>query len=142
MRYVDYNAPIIPFGDFKWGEYALLRDWGTLAIPSEQQRLNAVRLFTELQPLRQLLNRPLIVTSGARTKQYTQYLRTRGIPAASRSAHLDWQAVDLTCPGMSTLELYNFFNKHWQGRMEHYTATPTWVHIDTRNWGKRQRFMP
>lgn len=141
-KHLDYNAPIIPGGSFLWAEYALLREWNTLAIPTDIQKANAIKLFTELQPLRKLLNKPLIIKSGARTNEYTAYLRKKGIPAAAKSAHVDWQGVDIVCPSMRVIDLWNFFDLHWKGRMEHFSATPTWVHLDTRQWGQKIRFHP
>lgn len=139
---MDYQQPIIPGGSFLWIEYALLQQWNALAIPTQTQYQNALFLFQQLQPLRQQLGRPLTITSGARTPQYTQYLRSTGVPAALASAHLDWQGVDLQCPSLSNADLWRFLDGRWPGRMENLSATPTWVHLDTRNWGQRLRFNP
>lgn len=141
-RHLDYNAAVVPGGSFTWGEYARLKDWNVLLIPNEAQRVNAVFLFEKLQAFRRELGRALIITSGARNSHYTQWLRKRGIPAALQSAHLDWQAVDLQCPELSNKTLWHFFDKHWPGRMEYLSATPSWVHLDTRNWGNYERFSP
>lgn len=142
MKHLDYNAPIIPGGAFTWAEYAQLPGWGHLLTPSGAQKKNALFLFTQLQPLREKLGKPLIISSGARDGVYTLDLRRRGYKAALQSAHIDWQAVDLHCPGMTTAELWHWFNQHWAGRMENLSATPGWVHLDTRNWGQRLRFNP
>jgi uncharacterized protein YcbK (DUF882 family) len=142
MKNLDYNAPIVPGGSFSWGEYALLREWDAFARPTAVQQDNARFLFTQLQPLRERLGHPLIISSGARTGAYTRYLRSRGVPAALQSAHLDWQAVDLQCPGMTTATLWSWLAQHWPGRMENLAATPGWVHLDTRSWGQRLRFNP
>ncbi len=147
MLIKDYNAPIIPGGSFRWREYAYLPGFGNLAVPNEQEFKNAVFLFSQLQPLRAKLNKPLVITSGARTLAYTMHLRKRGIPAALFSAHRSWQAVDLVCPGMETRKLWEFLCQHWDGRIEAWEATQGdprngrdgWVHIDTRNWGKRDK---
>jgi Peptidase M15 len=139
---MDYQQPIVPGGSFSWAEYALLQQWNAFAIPTQANYQNALFLFTQLQPLRQQLGRPLTITSGARTPQYTQFLRSQGIPAALQSAHMDWAGVDLTCPGMSNGDLWRWLDARWLGRMEVLSATPTWCHLDTRNWGQKLRFKP
>lgn len=153
MLIKDYNAPIVPGGSFTWREYAYMPGFGKLATPSEQEYKNAVFLFAMLQPLRVKLGKPLTITSGARTLAYTMDLKRRKIPAAMFSAHRSWQAVDLVCPSMDTRKLWEFMYEHWDGRLESWQSTQGnpknkldgWVHIDTRNWGKRDRaliFLP
>lgn len=139
---VDYSKAIVLNGSFTWAEYALLREWNAYAIPTEAQEKSAIDLFTKLQPLRQALGKPLLITSGARTIQYTNFLRAKGIPAARQSAHIDWAGVDIKCPSMTNEALWRFLDARWLGRMENLKATPTWCHLDTREWGKRIRFNP
>jgi uncharacterized protein YcbK (DUF882 family) len=139
---MDYTQTIVPKGSFTWGEYAYLPRWAVYAEPSETQRKNAVFLFSALQKIRDELKRPIIISSGARTPAYTQALRMLGIPAARKSAHNDWMAVDITCPSLNNKMLWAFCNARWQGRMENIAATPNWVHLDTRDWGSRTRFNP
>lgn len=142
MAIIDYSAPIVPGGKFKWGEYAWLPKMQIYAKPNEQQRKNAIQLFTYLQPFREELDEELIITSGARTLEYVQILRARGIPAALKGAHNTWEGVDLTCRAMSTPRLWRWFDERWPGRMELLKYTPSWVHLDTRQWGERVRFAP
>lgn len=145
---VDYKAPIFidpktgKRGNFTWGEYALLPRFSQYAVPTEQERKNAIFLFQEVQKIRELIGHPIIITGGCRTSAYTKHLRANGIPAAQFSAHNEWRAVDISCPNMTNKELWDFCNKHWAGRMELLRYTPTWVHLDTRNWGSHQRFVP
>jgi uncharacterized protein YcbK (DUF882 family) len=136
----NYHQPIVLGGSFTWAEFTLMKGFKTYAGPNEEQYNRALFLFQQLQPLRDLLGLPLIITSGVRTPEYTAHLRRKGISAAIKSAHLDWCAVDLVCPSRSSKWLWDFFDVHWLGRMEHWRDTPTWVHLDTRNWGRRQRF--
>ncbi|NBW08384.1 MAG: hypothetical protein EBR82_10185 [Caulobacteraceae bacterium] len=139
----NFDTPIVKGGSFNWREYCLLKGFNKLAQPDVKQHANAIFLFIELQKLRNALGKPLTITSGARTMEYTLWLRKQGIPAALKSAHLDWQAVDLAPPvGMTQKQFWDFCRKHWPGRLENWQATPTWVHLDTRNWGLRQTFNP
>lgn len=142
MTWLDYQAPIVVGGSFTWAEYALLRAWHALAVPTAPEIEKARFLFTELQKLRQALGKAMVITSGARTAEYTRYLRANGTPAAPKSAHNTWEAVDITVPGMSNKALWEFCHTRWPGRMEQLRYTPTWVHLDTREWGKRLRFVP
>lgn len=143
MLIQDYNCPIIDNGSFTWAEFTYLKGFKKFAVPfDEQEYQNALFLFAQLEPLRKQLTFPLIITSGVRTANYTQYLRKQGIPAAIHSAHNTWQAVDLICPKLSTSQLWRFFDTYWSGRMELPHYTPSWVHIDTRSWGSHQRFIP
>jgi uncharacterized protein YcbK (DUF882 family) len=141
-QYINYNEPIVKNGSFKWKEFAILKGWNHFLIPNEKQKENAIFLFSQLEPLRKELGMPLIITSGARDEVYIQDLIRRGYKAALKSAHLNWQAVDLTCPGIPNATLWNWFNKKWPGRMENLSATPTWVHLDTLQWNQYHRFNP
>lgn len=142
MVRIDYKATIIPGGSFTWGEYAWLPQLGKYAEPNETQYRNAIQLFTRIQKFREELNRPLIITSGARTPEYVELLRSKGIPAAVNGAHNHWEGLDLTCPSLSTPRLWRWFDARWPGRMELLRYTPSWVHLDIRKWGDKVRFAP
>ncbi len=116
-----------------------------------EERDRVVFLFTQIEKLIRIpIDRPLIIQSGARTQKYTTYLREeRKIPAALRSEHLFKRAVDIATPrGMTHKQFYQFCHERWPGRMEleRYTRGATeklgWVHLDTLNWGKWERFVP
>lgn len=129
---------------FVWAEYATLREWNKLAQPTEAEYKNAVFLFIHLRDLIRLpLGKPLTISSGARTLPYTHYLKGKGVKAGTQSAHIEWKAVDLYPPeGMTARQFWDWCGARWPGRMENWWATPTWVHLDTRQWGRRVRFDP
>lgn len=141
---IDYDDFIVPNGFFKWREYALLREWGKLATPTDAQRNNAILLFRYVRDLiRVPLGEPLTLSSGARTAEYVAYLRSKGIPAALHGAHNDWAAGDFLPPAsMTNAQFWHWCDKRWPGRMEKLESTPKWVHLDTRQWGERVRFNP
>lgn len=141
---MDYSTLITPNGHFTWHDYALLREWNAYAIPMPSEIQSAIFLFRQIEELiRVPLGKPIYVASGARTAAYTAHLRSRGIQAAIGSAHNTWQAVDLRTPaGMTNKEWWVYCDARWPGRMENLKYTPTWVHIDTRQWGQRIRFNP
>lgn len=140
----NYDALIVPGGFFKWKEYALLKEWQAYAVPTPTQQANAIELFTQIRDLiRVPLDKPISISSGARTSEYVAYLRRKGTPAATKGAHLDWAGVDLLPPaGMSVAEFWHFCDSRWPGRMENLSHTPGWVHLDTRQWGQKVRFNP
>lgn len=139
---VPLDAPIIPNGHFRWDEYCFLHGFGKYAEPTPEEYKNAIFLFTHLEPLRVELGKPMAVRSGARTKAYTAYLQSEGIPAAPNSAHNEWRAVDIDVPNMRTADLWRFCRDRWPGRLEELAATPTWVHLDTWQWGQKITFRP
>lgn len=141
---IDYNAPIVPGGNFLWREYARLKDWNAFLNPTETQKRNAIILFGHVQNLiRAPLGRGLIVGSGARNSAYVQYLRSRGIMAAPNGSHVTWEGVDLwPTGGMTVRQLWDFCHARWPGRMERWEHTPGHVHLDTWQWGQRIRFNP
>lgn len=131
-------------GNFTWAEYCRLQMWHAFAIPTPEQIKNAEFLFAHLQELiRTPMGQAMVILSGIRTAEYTTYLRSRGIPAATQSAHNEGKAVDLRAPAsMTNAQFWTYCDKRWPGRMENLHATPGWVHLDTRQWGKRIRFNP
>lgn len=141
---INGQQKIIKNGSFTWAEYATAKMWGKLLQPTEEQKANAIQLFTYLEGMiRMPWGQPLFIASGARNDAYTQYLRSQNIPAAIHSAHNEWKAVDLYIPRKCTpKEFWDFCKAHWPGRIEHWVATPSWVHLDTREWGKRITFKP
>jgi hypothetical protein len=77
--------------------------------------------------------------SGARCMNHTIALRSLGIPAALKSAHLEGLAIDL-CPLDDKLlaEFQDFCERNipmWVCRMEDKRFTEEWVHLDLRGVG-------
>jgi hypothetical protein len=142
---VDFKRAIVPGCDFTWKEYAHLKEWDRLIQPdTREQFLNAQTLFGHIQKyIREPLDMPLTIDSGARTKAYVQYLRAKKIPAALNGAHNSWEGVDLYPPrGWTNQKFWHWCNERWPGRMELLKYTPGWCHLDIRNWGSKQRFVP
>lgn len=145
---IDYASSIIPHGHFLWKEYAYLHEFNQYAVPTDQEKQNAIFLFTQIEPIRRELGKETEIRSGCRTPRYTQYLRSlyyqgkMSSLAALNSAHNEWKAVDIFVGDMKVADLWHFCDQRWAGRMELLAYTPTWVHLDTRNWGKHERFKP
>lgn len=81
-------------------------------------------------------------TSGGRCPNYVLYLQMHGIPAATRSAHISGQAMDLKPRN----GLHKEFAAYCQSRlqeldlfMEDPAYTKTWVHLQTRKVAVKSR---
>lgn len=86
-------------------------------------------------------------TSGARCENYTKYLQLHGIPAATRSAHIEGLALDLKPINGEMKRFQDYVRSRLaelEIRMEDPAATPSWTHIDLRPVaaGKPRVFKP
>lgn len=84
---------------------------------------NIYRLANRLQVVRDLLERPILINSGYRSKAHNQ-----AVGGASQSQHLTGMAADVVVTGMPARDVQAFL-KHWSGGMgcyQHYT------HLDIR----------
>ena len=61
-----------------------------------------------LQPLRDKLGRPIIITNGFRSAALWTKLYELGLNPSKTSQHLKGQAVDLKVSGMTQQQLFNF----------------------------------
>ncbi|MEO1208276.1 MAG: D-Ala-D-Ala carboxypeptidase family metallohydrolase [Cyanobacteria bacterium J06638_20] len=129
---IHLEDPIISGGSFTWGE-AL---HGGERIPrSDQITQNIIALATEIEPYRQRLGKPLIVTSWYRPEP----INSR-VGGARRSQHLYGRAVDLRSPGMTGADLAFgvFSDPNWDGGLGLYRNLKRIVHLDIgprRRWG-------
>jgi uncharacterized protein YcbK (DUF882 family) len=69
-------------------------------IPPEQYWQNIINVAIELQELRDIVGRPITITSGYRTKEHNA-----AIGGAVRSQHLLGKAVDIEVRGMHSKEV-------------------------------------
>lgn len=61
-----------------------------------------------LQPLRDKLKKPIIITNGFRSAALWTKLKELGLNPSKTSQHLKGQAVDLKVAGMTQQQLFNF----------------------------------
>lgn len=74
---------------------------GHIIEPSERDILNLTRLCeTVLEPLREDLKRPIVISSGLRP-----IWLNAAIGGSKTSAHMDGRAADIVVPGLSPLEV-------------------------------------
>ncbi len=73
---------------------------GTIPYPDSMANY-IYMLATELQKVRDFLGKPIIVTSGYRTKEYNDYIAKLGYTVSKNSYHLKGMAVDSRCNSIS-----------------------------------------
>ena len=92
-------------------------------------------IFYCLQPLRDKLDKPIIISSGYRNPQVNKLVG--GTPS---SQHTKGQAVDFTVPGMTIAQLIDFIKKSGI-EYDQLIDERTWVHISfVKNKNRKQYF--
>lgn len=90
---------------------------------------NIDRLAHRLQAVRDVLNRPITITSGYRTPQHNA-----AIPGAvQNSYHTRGMAADIVVEGMQPQDVQRFLS-NWSGGLGGYT---THTHVDIRPYTAR-----
>jgi zinc D-Ala-D-Ala carboxypeptidase len=111
---------------------AAQRGWSNAPneVQTERLRLLCVRI---LQPLRDHLRVPIVVTSGFRTAKVN-----RKIGGASNSQHLDGDAADIHVPGMSIDRLVDHIRMLHLPFDQMIDEFGQWVHISHTNTPRRE----
>ena len=78
-----------------------------------------------LQPIREKLGKPMIITSGYRNSQVNKL-----VGGANNSGHLTGRCADIHVNGMTAKELYNFIKKSGVKYRQCILESNSWVHID------------
>lgn len=85
-----------------------------------------------LQPIRDKIKKPMIITSGYRNKEVNKL-----VGGASTSQHTKGQAVDFVVKGMSPYQIYmHILNSNIE--YDQLILEPTWVHISYKKTGNRK----
>lgn len=114
------------------------RELGIKNIPTDAATMdNLFYLITEcLQPLRDKLKRPIIITSGYRCPKVNQ-----AVGGKPNSQHQTGQAADIHVNGMRTDELINFIVKSGIVYDQLLNEYDSWVHISYAK-GKNRKQPP
>ena len=78
-----------------------------------------------LQPIRDKLKKPMIITSGYRNAQVNKL-----VDGSSTSGHLTGRCADIHVNGMSAKDLYNFIKKSGVKYRQCILENNSWVHVD------------
>lgn len=114
---MDRRKRITP--NFEWREFLRPDERD----PSPDILKNIELLANRLQVVRDLLGKPIKITSGYRTPEHN-----RAIGGSTGSYHLTGQAADIQVPGMTPKQVADFL-AGWSGGLGLYTAH---VHVDAR----------
>lgn len=118
------SASIIPGGNFTWAEATK----GGSRMPPDQETLEGIiRVATMAQKARELVGRPFIVTSW-----YRDPVVNAEVGGVSNSRHINGDAIDFYCDGMTGAEIYNILDPSWEGGLGQYSHYPFLCHIDAR----------
>ena len=93
--------------------------------PGNTEILNLKKLCEDvLQPLRDLLGKPIIVNSGYRSPEVNK--KVGGVPT---SYHLKGLAADINAEGMTARQLFEFIKKSYLPYHKVILEYEAWVHI-------------
>ena len=84
-----------------------------------------------LQPLRNQLQKPIVITSGYRCEKLNKL-----VGGVSTSGHLKGFAADIYIPNMTVKQVFDYIAKNsglkWTQLIEEHSGNKTWIHIDYR----------
>lgn len=114
---------------------------GLKNLPTQEEIRNLGALVQNvLQPLRDMLGKPITITSGFRNK-----LLNQKVGGASNSQHLYGQAADIVVYGMKVEDLYNYIknsNLIYDQLIFEQTKKDKWVHISyCKNFNRKQNLI-
>lgn len=132
MPLVDPRAAVSPH--FTWGELTVTRNAALQAanrdVPEAHQRALVALATTILEPIRQHVGRPVVVTSGYRCAA----LNAATDGASPTSQHMRGEAADIIVPGMDIRAVWEWVWKHsglavGQAIWEHPPGRTPWLHV-------------
>ena len=101
------------------------------------------KLFNIAQEVRDLTHSPVKINDWANSGQYRESgLRNwETLTGAKYSQHKFGRAIDIKVQGWGVEDVYKLIMKHEEKfrylgltTIESINKTPTWIHLDTRNW--------
>ena len=114
--------------NFKWREALYLRSMDMYVLPDEDTALNIIATANKMQAIRDILGKPIKVTSWYRPEKYNAFIGSK----SKTSYHIQGLACDFMVNGMlsdAVRELLLDFLDGLDIRMEDLPGA-SWVHID------------
>ena len=112
---------------------------GIANVPTDKEIDNMKTLAVKiLQPLREYMNRPIIVTSG-----YRSYEVNKAVKGSKTSGHMLGTAADITA-GTRTLNkiMYEFIRDNCEFRQLINEYDYSWIHVEYREgYNKKQQLV-
>ena len=96
-------------------------------------------IYYVLQPIRDRLKKPMVITSGFRCKRVNELLN-----GAKTSQHLKGQAADFIVPGMAVDEVIQFIRNsyiEYDQLIAEKNGSSEWVHISFSKDNNRNQFL-
>lgn len=89
-----------------------------------------------LQPLRNALGCPIVITSGFRCA-----VLNKKVVGQPNSQHLMGQAADLVVPQKNLKDVFNYIKSHlnYDQLLYEYSKTDKWIHVSFRNDGHNRK---
>lgn len=119
---VGKRSPIIPGGNFSWGEAT--KDFTRLP-PDEAITKRIIKLAREIQPYRERFGHILHVNSWYRPPDVN-----KAVGGAAESRHLFGDGADLSNPAFTGYQLADHFHD-WPGGLGEYRSH---IHLDLGNY--------
>ena len=126
------NLPIIPNGNFTWGEALHFDGNGNYRRPDNARVVDGILSSAKaMQEVRDLLGVPIFINSW-----YRDPATNRRVGGATQSTHMAGQAVDFRVQGMHPSAVYARLNPWWGARGGLASAS-VFTHIDVRGFMAR-----
>ncbi len=101
--------------------------------PNKEQVDNLRRLCKNvLQPLRDIINTPIIITSGFRSNDVN-----KAVGGKENSQHLEGKAADLIVSGLQLMEVFNLLRTHFPFDQLIYEFGK-WIHVSFNGYMNRK----
>jgi hypothetical protein len=112
--------------------------------PTDAHLINIKKLVDEfLQPLREKINKPIVITSGYRSERLNDEIN-----GSENSQHCKGEAVDIECFGMTNKQLAIYIRDVMdfdQLILEFYNPdegeNSGWVHVSYKEFGNRKEVL-
>ena len=129
LKNIQQSATIIVDGSFIWAEATR----GGSRMPPDQDTLEAMIRIAKLgQRARDRVARSFTVTSW-----YRDPVANAAVGGVSNSRHINGDAIDFYCDGLTGDEIYWILDPWWPGGLGRYIKFPFLCHIDARDYRAR-----